>query len=364
MKWSNDCCPFLLAFMSSGNRNRTLRAVAETAGVSMMTVSRVFRNLPHVDATTRERVQRVARKLGYRPDPHIARLMHMVRGAKGRQVGAVIGVIRDDLEQDELHDRAYQYVAIGDIRSRAEPLGYGAEEFYLGRQGLTPARLQGVLRARGVEGIIISPQSSRVIGAQLDYSCFAAATFGYGLQFPALHRASTNMTHGILSAMATLEQRGYRRIGLCITQWIDARADHTYSGALLYYQQKVSRQNRVPLLIMPDKITSGMKSFCAWVRKYKPDVIISFDAHVPEWLTGNLGLRIPEDVGFVVHDWTQRMVGWAGIDHCRAHVAAAAVDLISTQLFHNERGVPAVPRQILIPPAWVEGGSILPVRAR
>jgi LacI family transcriptional regulator len=346
------------------NSNRTLCVVAKAAGVSTMTVSRVLRNLPHVGAATRERVQRVAKELGYRPDPHIARLMHMVRGTKGRRGGAVIGVIRDDLEDDELHGQAYQYVAVSDIRRRAEPLGYSIEEFFLGRQGLTPDRLQGVLRARGVEGIIISPQSSRIIGAQLDYSCFAAATFGYGLQFPALHRASTNMTHGILSALATLEQRGYSRVGLCITQWIDARADHTYSGALLYHQQKTPPRNRVPLLIMPDKVETGRKPFCAWFKKYRPDAVISLDAHVPEWLTGELDLRIPDDVGFVVHDWIQRMAGWAGIDHCRAHVAAAAVDFIATQLFHNEKGVPAVPRQILIPPVWVEGSSIMPVRRR
>jgi LacI family transcriptional regulator len=31
---------------------------------------------------------------------------------------------------------------------------------------------------------------------------------------------------------------------------------------------------------------------------------------------------------------------------------------VATQLLHHERGVPEVPRQILIPPAWVEGPSI------
>ncbi|MES2693294.1 MAG: LacI family transcriptional regulator, partial [Verrucomicrobiota bacterium] len=310
-----------------------------------------------VSAAVRERVRAAARKIGYQPNPQIARLMTIVRGAKGRRVRAAIGVIRDDIPDDELHDRAYQYVSIDDIRRRAERHGYRAEEFSLGRDGMTPGRLNSILRARGVEGIIVSPQSSRAIGEQLDFAPFAAATFGFGLQSPALHRASTNMTQGILRAAERLERLGYRRIGIAITQWIDSRADHTYSGALLYYQQKVAPRHRVPLLVIPDKVSGGASAFSAWFRRHKPDVIISFDTYVPDWLA-RLGLRIPEDVGLVVHDWTERMTNFAGIHHRRSHVAAAAVDLVATQLMHNEHGIPEVPHQILIPPAWIDGPSI------
>ncbi|MBX7124022.1 MAG: hypothetical protein K1X42_18000 [Opitutaceae bacterium] len=75
-----------------------------------------------------------------------------------------------------------------------------------------------------------------------------------------------------------------------------------------------------------------------------------------------VGLRIPDDVGLVVHDWTERMAGFAGIYHRRPHVAAAAVDMVVTQLMHNEHGIPEVPREILIPPAWIEGASIRPCK--
>ncbi len=338
-------------------RSETLTAVAQAAGVSAMTVSRVLRNAPHVSVEARDRVMAAAKKIGYQPNPQIARLMTIVRSAKGRRVRAAIGVIRDDIPDDELHDRAYQYVTLDDIRQRTERHGYRAEEFFLGRDGLTPGRLNSILRARGVEGIIVSPQSSRAIGSQLDFAPFAAATFGYGLQSPALHRASTNMTQGILMTAEELERRGYRRIGIAITQWIDSRADHTYSGALLHHQQKIPPRQRVPLLVIPDNVATGASAFATWLRRHQPDVIISFDTYVPEWLA-KLGRRIPDDVGLVVHDWTERMTGFAGIHHRRAHVAAAAVDLVATQLMHNEHGIPEVPRQILIPPAWIDGPSI------
>ncbi len=329
-----------------------------------MTVSRVLRNSRHVSTTTRNAVLRIAKDLGYRPDPQIARLMERVRSHRQRPVAAVIAVVRDDLPDDELHDPAYQYVATQDVRRRAEQHGYRAEEFLLGRSGMTPVRLTRILRSRGIEGLIVSPQSSRNIASELDYSEFAAATFGYGLQRPALHRASTNMTRGILEATTQLTARGYRRIGLAVTQWVDARSDHTYSGAMLNYQRQISARNRVPLLLFPENhVAREAEVFCAWYQQHRPDVIISFDAYVPDWLTRKFKLRIPDDVGLVVHDWTERMSGFAGIHHRRPHVAAAAVDLVATQLMHNEHGVPEVPWQILIPPAWVDGPSIRPAPA-
>jgi LacI family transcriptional regulator len=52
------------------------------------------------------------------------------------------------------------------------------------------------------------------------------------------------------------------------------------------------------------------------------------------------------------------MNGFAGIYQQRDHLAAAAVDLIVTQLSQHEHGIPEVPRQIMIPPRWVDGPSI------
>ncbi|MFM9168120.1 MAG: LacI family DNA-binding transcriptional regulator, partial [Verrucomicrobiota bacterium] len=54
----------------------SLDAIAAAAGVSTMTVSRVLRNARHVASGTRERVLVAAKALDYRPDPHLARMMH------------------------------------------------------------------------------------------------------------------------------------------------------------------------------------------------------------------------------------------------------------------------------------------------
>ncbi len=47
----------------------TIFDVADLAGVSIKTVSRVVNNQPHVRSTTREKVDRAIAKLNYSPDP-------------------------------------------------------------------------------------------------------------------------------------------------------------------------------------------------------------------------------------------------------------------------------------------------------
>ena len=72
----------------------TMRDIAEVAGVSQSTVSRVLNDVPTrvpIAAETRERVTLAARKLGYRPNP----LARGLRGAPTMLLGAVVRDITD-----------------------------------------------------------------------------------------------------------------------------------------------------------------------------------------------------------------------------------------------------------------------------
>lgn len=342
-----------------GKRSQTsVHAVAEACGVSAMTVSRVLRDSPNVLPETRARVLAAAEKAGYRPDPQVARLMELVRGHRASKVRATLALIRDERAERSPHETGCNYVQAGDVRRRAAQYGYEVEEFFPTRDGTGPARLRKILQTRGIRGVLVSVGSAESFGARFDYDGFASATFGFGLTNPPLHRSGTNMTQGILSVAALLEGRGYRRAGLAVSAWIDERSGHTYSGAWLHCQQALPARRRVPLLLFSrTELELNEKAFGVWMKEHRPDAVISFHRAVPGWLE-RLGMRVPDDVGFVVHDWTPDMMGIAGINHRRDHVAAAAVDLIVTQLQHHEHGVPEVPRQILIPPVFVDGNGL------
>jgi LacI family transcriptional regulator len=286
--------------------------------------------------------------------------MEAVRNRKTRGINATIAVIREYVPEDALLSPSYQYVPIEAIQQRANRYGYETEEFFLGKNGLTPARLQKVLHARGTEAVIVSPQSMQLPCSQMDYSPFAAVTFGNAMQKPALHMSAGNMTVGIQTAAEQLTSRGYRRIGVAVTQWIVNRSQFGYSGGLFHWQHRMPPKNRVPLMLFPsNNIRSGRDAFSRWMAKYSPDALITFDTHVPDWLR-DMGLHFPADIGFVVHDWTPKMKAFAGIYQRREHLAAAAVDMVVAQLSLHERGAPEVPRHIMIPPLWVDGPSVRP----
>src|SRR5688572_10454898 len=77
-----------------GGRLTTMRDIAELAGVSQSTVSRVLNDAPTrvpIAPETRERVLLAARQLGYRPNP----LARGLRGAPTMLLGAVVRDITD-----------------------------------------------------------------------------------------------------------------------------------------------------------------------------------------------------------------------------------------------------------------------------
>jgi DNA-binding LacI/PurR family transcriptional regulator len=322
-----------------------LSQIAQLAGVSTMTVSRVLNDSPKVAKATRKKVLAAIDTMDYKPDPLVTRLMALIREHKKRGIRAAIAVVRD-----KVITPYYQYVPLSAIRERAGQYGYAVEEFFLGQNSLNARRLKDILQHRCIEGVIASPPSLPRYLPDFDFTSFTSVTFGYGLQQPELHRVSSNMTQGILSALAHLTNEGYQRVGIVITEWIDRRADYTYSGALLHNQQSIPKKNRLPMLYLPNEsIGAGRKDFLSWFKKHKPDALISFDRPIPEWMENDLNVKPGKDMGFLAHDWNPNMAPLAGIDHRREEVAKAAVDLLVSQLMHNEKGIPDVPRQILIP---------------
>ncbi len=113
---------------TTGRRPRavpTMRDIAELAGVSQSTVSRVLNDVPTrvpIAAKTRERVTLAARKVGYRPNP----LARGLRGAPTMLLGAVVRDITDPFFAgaiDALSVAAMGHgynVVLGNARGRAD----------------------------------------------------------------------------------------------------------------------------------------------------------------------------------------------------------------------------------------------------
>lgn len=73
---------------NANDRKPTIQDVAELAGVSKKTVSRIINNSPSVNAATRDAIQLLIKEIGYRPDP-------LARGLASKQ-SYLVGLITDN----------------------------------------------------------------------------------------------------------------------------------------------------------------------------------------------------------------------------------------------------------------------------
>src|SRR3954452_20254590 len=76
----------------------TMKSIALQAGVTQATVSMSLANNPRIPAVTRERIQAIARKLGYHPNPYVSTGMG-IRGRgkplKNKPALALVCALRD-----------------------------------------------------------------------------------------------------------------------------------------------------------------------------------------------------------------------------------------------------------------------------
>src|SRR5438874_7622879 len=68
----------------------TLKDIARAAGVSHVAVSLALRNHPRIGEATRERIQSMAREMGYQPNPMAAGLAQFKRDSKIKPIHSAL----------------------------------------------------------------------------------------------------------------------------------------------------------------------------------------------------------------------------------------------------------------------------------
>ncbi len=347
-----------------------LKDVAIAAKVSTQTVSLALRNHTSIPQKTRARIQKLATKLGYRPDPNISQLMERVRGKKPSAAGTVIAYLTAHRErfawkreptQRDYHDGALR---------RAADLGYQLEEFWLRSPDMTEERLSRILRNRGIEGAIIAPlQNPGHLFQKFQWEHFSVVELGYSLLSPVLHRCCNQQFQSMTLLLLRLREAGYRRMGLAMAPGQDERVNHHWRAAYLTSQSlmglatdsgaPVPDNGAVPMFF-GNNDTWRKPELLSWLDEYKPDVIVTVGTDVQRWLA-ELGLRTPGDIALANVDINERMPGVTGINQNALQVGAASVDLLLSQMRTGERGFPTIPRTLMVDGDFVQGETTHPV---
>ncbi len=336
-------------------RKVSLKQIAEAAGVSTMTVSFALRNSPQVSLATRQRITRLARKLGYRPDPEIARFMSYLRRDRSNGVfRGTIGFLNFQNNPDGFHGGGFYSRVLAGVRARAEDMGFALEEIWAGNPAISAKRLKSILQARGIDSIIIPPLPRDAVQLELDCSEFYGVTIAFTLESPRLSRVSHDHFEGIRLAMREVRKLGYKRPAFVSTAQSNARVRQHWSGGFLGSSLLLPKADQVPAYVEDDL---DSRAFTAWLSRHRPDVVLS--PHVETYgLLLHRGLRVPEDIGFVLLDWSSGDPSWAGVDQHVSHLGHTAVDVLIAQRNRNEAGAPSHARTILIEGSWRTGETV------
>lgn len=320
-----------------------------------MTVSRVLRHDAAISEKTSGRVREIADRLGYRPNPLISAFTASLRATHQVKNPPYIAFFTTAGSAQGWRKEFFSRSIFEGAEARAAQLGYGLSPVWVKEPGMTEKRLEGILDARGVQGVIVGTLTplSRL---RLDWSRFAVAASGYTLIRPAFHRVASNHAQTMNMVLEMLRTRGYRRIGLAMTQRTDLLTDHLILGAYQAWQFLQPKQDQVETCYLKKEDET---EFNRWIRDRRPEVVLVTEVVMHEWLLKS-GLGIPGDVGVVVLATDRVPKGLAHIRRDYGSIGAALVDLVVEQLHRNERGVPPVPRLVSISTTWEEGASIMP----
>lgn len=347
-----------------GRSTRTTMAdVAALAGVHQTTVSLALRSHPSIPKTTRERIQRAASRLGYRPDPLLAAFIHRRTSGHLAHSAPQIAFVSDQPSAAAADSSACHREWLEGARSMARSKGVGLERFFIGPGQLSPSRLNQVLETRGIGGVLLGAFSLATRELPLDWTRLAGLRIESFHVAPALDCIAADHRQCTRLAVERLRELGYCRIGIALSGDEDRRLDHQHRiGYLVEHPPQDTAAPIPPLLWDGGAAAPPPTLFATWLRRHQVDAVIGTDpalARLLESVGMERGFR--PALAVVPASGADGSPAGAGADH--RLVGARAVELLATRLGENQRGLPACASVSYVPGEWRPGASAPPRRA-
>ncbi len=344
-----------------GGRSVTQRDIAAAAKVHVTTVSLALRNSPKIPAGTRNRIRGLARRMGYRPNPLAVAFVHRRRATHPEKYqGTLAYVTRYVADFAPAKPHEFPGPLFETSRKRANELGFEVDAFDLADYGNDHRRLEKVLRARNIAGLLIAPLPEPAGTLDFDWTQFSAVALGQSLKTPRLDCVDLDHHAAYLLALKECEQRGYRKAGFLTFPFTDVRTNWRRQAGYHVYRPENEAFQRVPPLVM--NFNQIEKPLTAWLKKWKPDVLLG-NCTIMKYCMPTfqkLGISFPRDMGVVetnilaprIDPSTNTQVWDGGLG------GRIGVNFLVGKLYRNEYGLPKHPQTILASPIWVEGDSL------
>lgn len=334
----------------------TLETIARKLNVSKVTVSLGLRGSHRISEAMRTKIARTATELGYKPNPMVSALMVSLRSRQRAGANFNLAYVTAFPSREGWREIPVYSRYLAGAQARAAELGYGLELHWTGDAAHSGRRLSTILHTRGIPGLVIAPLPSLGLPLGLDWSRFASVALGWSFNEVPLHHISNSQFHTINTALTTCLDRGFTRIGFAIPQIVDDKTEHIWLSAYLGFLARHPSLDKLTPFVTD---TFDQAPFLHWHDDQRPQVIVTTHVPILAWLKTR-GLRPPRDFAYVHLDWTPERGDFAGINQQPEQVGAAAIDLLVEQINQNRRGIPDVPKSVLIEGLWHDGPTFPP----
>jgi LacI family transcriptional regulator len=334
-------------------RRITIRDIARETGLHFTTVSLALRNSSRLKEATRLKIQKLAKEMGYVPDPMLAALNAYRQTKVLPQYQATIAWINNWNNRDHLllvpEFREYYEGA----SERARERGYILEEFWLKEKGMTPKILSQIFRARNIQGVLIAPQNPAQELIPFVYDEMSAIALGYSMRPASLHVVTNHHAHTLALLLDHVAELGYKRAGLYIHSSWDAKVEYAWLGGAMLWES----QNPGRMAICRTNESMGSEALGKWIREEKIDVIVSTEGIIMDQIK-ELGVKMPDDVGYADIALMRNDTHLSGVYQNDTSIGHKAIDLIIDMIHRGERGIPTVPTRILVESTWRDGQTL------
>jgi LacI family transcriptional regulator len=308
---------------------------------------------PRIRAAVKKQIRDLADRMGYRPDPTLTMLARNRFAAQDPVYRGTLAYLVNTKEQVDNRLRLQmRYLAAA--KRQAELRGYQLSNFDLADYPSGEVA-SNVLYNRGVQGLII-PQMSRSVEPMLHatgWGRFAAVCCMLGWASTPFHIVRKDIFNDMRLLWREAVARGYQRIGGALFQHDPIAEDDyaRYGASVAEQRQLIPARQRLPFLLGGPE---DKAAFLEWVKRVKPDAIISFIETPYGWLK-SAGYKIPEDIAFACAFVEPGMELYAGVAALNDELAQTTVDFLATQIHQNQRGTPRIQQTLLLEPQWNEG---------
>jgi LacI family transcriptional regulator len=338
----------------------TMKTVAAHAGVTQATVSMCLANNPHIPLATRTRIREIAEKLGYRPNPYVSALMSLRRRGRSSTARPVLALVNGLERKDGWRTAAGSTVEqmLDGAIERAAQRGYRAQEFWLHQDGMSAERFGSILHHRGIQGVLLGPLPAGAPPPALAWDNFSAVRLGVPLASLTITSVCNDHFFSSLQVARECHRRGYRRAGLVILRAHQERFHARWDGGLRVARDLLPKFTPVKTLLLES--WDDLSPVAAWLKREKPDVVISPSADTLIRHFEGLGVAIPDELGIASLACHEMGDPCSGIWQNGRLIGATAVDNIISMIEANERGLPQQTRVVMVEGVWNDGKTLRP----